>query len=396
MKSMRTAFSAAYTAFAIFCLSFNAGGARLPQQSTAQPSPQPYPIVPIIIEYEYAPVYFSQDIDDDPQYSGIIAIINQTQPPIYKIILTEKQTKRRVYYSNSEAKVKALTREGKEAHLAAIDYKVIQSVGQQPTHGFGFRDKRGQPILWRFVPASRPSKLGAGLTPLSNAPGLRMEYRDLGTTAGAGTAIQIGDKVSEAALWPEVSSPPYFIAYRGSYTEGRHIGALVLRSENWRVRSAPDELKEGAQWTLVNESGLERKMQVSARRGNELTITELASDERDSAVTSLEVLATPQGPALRSILLRSGTRSMLITFNPGLKLSLDASTPDGGEAVTFQVDQGDNKKVAQGSISTERQGNMWRLRWLPKSPDWAKSRVLETAIKSDVSGYSIETTQPIK
>ena len=33
-----------------------------------------------------------------------------------------------MYYSNSEAKVKALGRDGKEAHLAAIDYKVVQTV----------------------------------------------------------------------------------------------------------------------------------------------------------------------------------------------------------------------------------------------------------------------------
>jgi hypothetical protein len=389
MRSFRTALMMACTAAAALCLIFSAGA----QQPTGRTNQTPYPIVPVIVEYEYAPVYFSQDIDDNPHYSSIIAIVSKSTPPVYKIILAEKETKRRVYYSNSEAKVKALAREGKEAHLATIDYKVIQTVGQRPTHGFGFRDKRGQPILWRFIPASTPSKLGAGLTPLSKVPGLRLEYRDLGTAAGAGTAIQIGDKVSEAAPWPEISSPPYFIAYHGSYTEGRHIGALPLRNESWRVVRAPKELSEGAQWTLVNENGMERKMQIAARRGDDLTINEIGDETGDSTAYVLNVRVSPQGFALRSILLKSVGRVMHITFNPELSLAPEASSPISGE-VTFQIDQGDNKKLVQGVVTTERQGNILRLRWQPKSPDWAKSRRLDSAIKLDDGGYSIEVSQP--
>ena len=387
MTGRRIILAATYFIFGISCLSFGTGA----RQQTMPTKQLVFPLIPIIVEYEYAPIYFYQDIDNNPQYSSITAIISKTEPPVYKIVLAEKETRRRVYYSNSEAKVKALGHEGKEAHVTAIDYKVVQTVGQQPTYGFGFRDNRGQPIVWRFIPASNPSKLGAGLTPLPEVPGLRLEFRDLGTAAGAGTAVQIGDKVSEAAPWPEISTPPYFIAYHGSYTEGRHIGALHARAENWRVVSAPEDLKEGAEWRLLNESGVERKMRVTARKGDELTISEFG--EGDSVILTLEARAVPQGFALRSIFLTNNSHGMRITFNPELNLSPEKLASTTSNDVAFQIDQGESKKVVQGNVVSERLGNLISLRWVPKTPDWTKSRMLNMKIKLESAGYSIEGFQ---
>lgn len=388
MTGRRIILAAAYSIFGISCLSFGTGA----QQQTMPTKQLVFPLIPIIVEYEYAPIYFYQDIDNNPQYSSITAIISKTEPPVYKIVLAEKETGRRVYYSNSQAKVKALEHEGKEAHVTAIDYKVVQTVGQQPTYGFGFRDSRGQPILWRFIPASNPSKLGAGLTPLPEVPGLRLDYRDLSTTAGSGTAVQIGNQVSEAAPWPEISTPPYFLAHHGAYTQGRHIGALLARPESWRVIAAPQDLKEGGEWTLKNERGVERKMRITARRGDEMTISEFAIAERDSAILTLEVRALLQGFALRSILLTNNSHGMRITFNPELNLSPEKLASTSND-VAFQIDQGDNNKVVQGSIIRERLGNFITLRWMPKNPDWTKSRVLNTKIKLDSASYSIEGFQ---
>jgi hypothetical protein len=365
------------------------------RQQAAQTGQLPFPILPVIAEYEYAPVYFTQWIDDDPQYSSITAILSKSEPPVYKLMLEEKGTGRKVYYCNSEAKVKALRHEGREAYLSAIDYKVIQNVGQQPSYGFGFRDKHGQAVLWRFVPASRPSELGAGLTPIPNAPGLRLDYRDIGTLAGAGTAVQIGDRVSDAAPWPEISHPPYFIAHRGSFTLGRHIGALLTGSERWRVISSPGELREGAQWTLVNERGLEMTWRIRSRRQDELTVGKVVAEGSDSGGMTLNIRATTGGFALRSLLLTSGPQAMRLTFNPELNLEPNAATRNPAE-IAFQIDQGEHQKVAQGSVLVEKQENVIRLRWQHKSPEWAKSRPLNTTIKVDPTSYLIEVSQPAR
>jgi hypothetical protein len=289
--------------------------------------------------------------------------------------------------------VDALKREGREAYLTTIDYKVIQNVGQQPSYGFGFRDKHGQAVLWRFIPASSPSELGAGLTPLPNVPGLRLEYRDIGTLAGAGTAVQIGDRVSEAAPWPEVSHPPYFVAYRGSFTEGRHIGVLLPGTEKWRVTSWPKELREGAQWTLVNERGLERILQIRSHDKDELVISQVGAESYNSGVASLTVRVTNRGFALRSLLTTSGTQAMRVTFNPELNLETNVPSQPPAE-VAFQIDQGEHKKVALGSVLVEKQENVIRLRWQPKTPDWAKSQALLGTITTDTGGYMIEVSTP--
>jgi len=395
---------ASFIAVCLMCISLWASYETSAQEKPQQPPPRlsaatnalPFPILPLIVEYDYAPLHFSQWELDDPHYSQIAATVTQGEPPVYMMILTERGSGRQVYYSNSEAKVASLTREGKDAHRTAIDYRVTRNVGQPSTYGFGFRDVHGRAILWRFIPATRPSERGAGLIPLSYAPGLRLEYNEIGTLAGAGTAVQIGDQVSEAKPWTEVSAPPYFVAFRGSHAEGRQIGALLLGSERWRVRTAPNvsgvnDLREGATWTLREEGGRERALRVTARRGDELTISETGEGGSGRARLELLTRATAQGFAVREVRLVNGERAMRILFTPELNMTSD--TVSSGGAVSFEIDEGTHRRVAQGNVSVERQDGVLRLRWTPRSPEWTRSRSLVCTIRADASGYMIETEQ---
>jgi len=374
------------------------GSISLSAQQTQPAAPRnavPFPIIPVIVEYDYLPLYFLQWMNDDPHYSRITAAVHPGEPPVYQITLTERAGGD-IHYCNSRERVEALRRAGKQAHFAAIDYRTTRNVGQPTTYGFGFRDAQGRAILWRFTPASRPSERGAGLTPQARTPGLRLMYRNLGTTAGEGTAVQIGDRVNEADPWPESSAPPYFIAYRGSHSEGMDDGALLTGSESWRVVSAPNvsninELREGAQWTLREASGRERIMRVTTRRADEITITETNS-EADATRLELTARITSQGFALRAVRLLDGTRSMRIAFTPELNLASVSSVANNAD-VGFEIDLGNQRRVAQGTVSVERQDGSLRLRWMPRSPDWARSRPLTSTIRTDAGGYMIEVSQ---
>lgn len=353
------------------------------QQKNASSS-VPLPIVPMLIEYEYAPLYLMQFLNGHARYTQIEAVIGKGASPVYQVVLTEKDG-RRVWYSNVEAKVKTLNALGREAHLAAIDYKAITGDGGRQTHGVAFRDKHGQAIRWRFIPASEPSERGAGLTPRGNVPGLRLEYRDIGTLAGEGTAAQFGEQVIEAEPWPERSSPPYFVGYRGSITLGHHGSALALGREEWRVVSAPDSLREGAEWKLVNQHGQhgrERKLRVTALRGDDLTLDE--SGGADSSL-SLNARVTPAGWALRSLQLTSAGQTMRLAFTPELNLAASGET-------AFQLDQSNQPKLAHGTVTIEKQNGGARLRWQPKAPDWARAKAFETIIKITASGYTVEAS----
>jgi hypothetical protein len=379
----------------ILCALLWCGSVVEAQQSPAQSNPLQLPIVPLIVEYDYASQYFRQWINDHPRYSQIIAVVGEGKSPVYQIIFTEKDSKKEIYYTNSPSKAKTLTLAGKEVHPAKINLKVTESAGSVPTYEFAFRDEKGQPIFWRFIPASRPSEKGAGLTPMATAAGLRLLYRNLGTNAGEGTAVQIADKVSEAEPWPEVSAPPYFVAYRGSFAEGMDMGGLSLGAESWRIDSAPGELREGAQWTEVSNSGRKRQLKITALRGDEMTVSVSDAQEFDPAALELNIHKTTQGLALRSLVLTRATHTMRIMFTPELPLTAN-SAPDGQTEVGFQVDQGKRKKTAEGSIFVEKQGNTMRLRWQTKSPEWAKSNVLNSTITMNGSNYSVEVTSAAK
>lgn len=399
MRNRKRNVVAAALAACALCLALFSADARQQSAAPEKPKPElavpPIPVVPLIAEYEYAPVYFMQWINDSPRYSRIAASVVDGKPPSYLVVLTEKDSNRAVYYTNTAERAKALKAEGKEVFHTPIDFKEVRKVEQEVTFGIGFRDKHGQAVVWRFIPAnSNPSKRGAGLQPLAGMPGLHLRYSNLGTAAGAGTAVQIGDKVHEAEPWPQISAPPHFVAYRGSYAHGMELSAVLLGKESWRVVKAPAELREGASWTLTNDQGRERLLQVKQVRGDELIINEQPAPGVEGTTLNLQALRTPHGLALRSLTLNSRDRAMRVTFTPELNLTSDA--PAARAEAAYRIDLGTHEKVSQGVVSIERQANAVNLRWQPNSPDWAKSRALHTVINLTPSSYSIEVSQQLR
>ena len=353
------------------------------QTSAPQANQQPFPILPLIAEYEYVPHYFMQWLNDHPQYTMIEAAVTDSNPSVYHLVLTEKGSRRRVNYCNSEAKVKGLMSGGVEARLTKIEYRSTTKFGQMPTHEFSFTDERGQAIRWRFTLAAPASERGAGLTPQEGGTGWLFIYRDLGSTAGEGTVVQIGNKVCEAEAWPEISAPPYFVAYRGVYAEGMGLGVVPAGQESWRVTSSPKTLTDGAQWTLTDDRGHTRQWRIATRRGDELTINEV--DSPSGTARSLQVRQTAGGLVLRAMSLTSAQKTLRLSFAPDLDLAAASSAP-----ITFQVDENGHHKIMHGSVSVEKKGSLVQLRWQPKAPDWAKARVLNTAITASPTGYKLE------
>jgi hypothetical protein len=349
------------------------------QAATAQDARLPLPVLPLIVHYEYVPHYFMQWLNDHPQYTRIEAAVTDSEPPVFNLTLTEKGSGRRVNYCNSEARLKAMAQSGQEARLTKIDYRAMNNFGQAPAHEFSFTDERGQAVRWRFTLATPVSERGAGLTQQEGGTGLMLIYRELGTVAGEGTAVQIGAKVIEAEPWTEISAPPYFVAYRGAYSDGIGIGALLSGQESWRVTEAPKDLIEGAQWTLVNDRGRTRQLRIAAIRGDELTIQETGGS------LTLQSRKTATGFALRSITGASRSKNMRISFTPELDLAAGSAAP-----VNFQIDQNGHNKIAHGSVSVEKRGNAASLRWMFKEPDWAKSRVLNSTVTMSDNSYKVE------
>jgi hypothetical protein len=122
-----------------------------------------------------------------------------------------------------------------------------------------------------------------------------------------------------------------------------------------------------------------------------LIITEQGTN---STTMSFVVRVTDsQELVLRSVRLHNNSQTMQIRFEPELPLNQSFS---GKFETTFTVSQGKYDKTVVGAVSVEQDGDKLRLRWQPRSPDWTKSRSLETSIKFTANGYEIETTQTAK
>jgi hypothetical protein len=383
--------------FALTCSSTLSGERALSNRTAPAPTPVPRPpqeaqdarllylAPPLIVHFEYTPRYFLQWLNDHPQYTRIEAAVTDSEPLVINLALTEKSSGRRVNYCDSEERLKAMAQAGQEARLTKISYRATNNFGQAPSHEFGFTDERGQAVRWRFTMAAPVSERGAGLTPQEGAAGLRLIYREMGTAAGEGTAVQIGAKVYEAEPWTEISAPPYFVAYRGAYSDGVSVGALLPGQESWRVTEPPkdypkDWLKEGAQWALGDDRGRIRRLRVTAKRGDELMIQETGGS------LTLQARQTPAGFALRSITLTSRSKTMRISFLPELDLAAGSTTP-----IDFQIDQNGHNKIAHGSLSVEKRGGAASLRWTFKSPDWAKSCAIDSTVTMSGDSYKVET-----
>lgn len=347
------------------------------------------PIFPVIAEYEYAPVYLGQDIKNHSQYAEIKAIFDPVDASSVEIILIEKTTKKRIFYCNSESNFRKRKMQGYDANFVKIDFKPSVSNDQLPIYGFGFQDKKGQPVLWRVIPTGKPSNRGAGINGVDDDSALRIEYRDFGTTVGEGTAVKIGDKIFEAEPWTEISSPPYFYAFHGTFTIGRHLGALRLGNENWSVTSRPNKLKKGEKWILTNGKGLKRTLKIVSDHQNELVIDEINPTFKNASQRRIVLHMTPKGYNLRSVKMNNRKKEMHIKFEPELPIQTSSSTDFEGE---FMINQGEKKSVITGTIIRKQiSANSISLNWMPKSPNWAKSNPLEAVIRFEANGYSILT-----
>ncbi|HEY6392632.1 MAG TPA: hypothetical protein VIX89_15225 [Bryobacteraceae bacterium] len=336
------------------------------------------PLLPLLVRYEFIPEYFVEWLRDSPDYSMIEAYVYRGGPePIYRVGLVDKKTGKRVNYCNAAAMVARLKQDGDEAYQTPIDFEAPApaDLRRGATFGFGLQTKDKQRVLWRLILTSEVSPAGEGLTDTPRFPGLLLMYRERGTAAWEGSAVQIGDRVYEAEPWKEISSPPYFVAYRGSYTQGMHLLNFSVGRESWSTSSVPQAIQKDAEWKLQGQDSQSRVLRVE-RAGDPLRLNQVDSDPRRSAKIELDATEMP-----RSIELADGPHLCRISFTPQ------------PSRIGFQIDFGKYRGVARGNIVRETAGakTTWATHF--SSPDWAKSRVLESELVRENSRATITVSQ---
>lgn len=234
----------------------------------------PPPNAGLLLTYQYWPTQYIQWIAGPELPYGMIEFdVDDTgKQPLYHAVLTGKDGTR-THYSNAERMAAAYKMTGEASYKADIAYETDDTGKPGSTSAVRFSMQDGKAFEWRFVQGSDISAQGAGLTPLPQAPIPIFAYREAGAVAGEGTAVKIGDAVSTAEVWKEISHPPYFVGYRGAVTSGAHMAVFGKGSESWKITKAPAAVAAGSAWELDSDTGNHRTLTVDRMDGNHAIVS---------------------------------------------------------------------------------------------------------------------------
>ena len=236
----------------------------------------PPPIAPEQIVYRHWPEQFVQWIGPELPYTMIELYVDPAggATPVYDAVLTERATGKRVHYTNQQQMLDIDKRSGADAYLTTMQLDRPANAATGATYLLRFVDHAGQPVSWQFIQGSDISERGGGSSPAGLAPPVLM-YRERSAVAGEGSALKIGNAVSVADVWTEISQPPYFVAYHGAISENVDIAVFAGSEQQWTTTSAPQTLAVGAEWKLKAQDGLGCTLRVQALAGDHATILDV-------------------------------------------------------------------------------------------------------------------------
>jgi hypothetical protein len=349
----------------------------------------PPPVPPVLVSYHYWPGLFVQWVGKELPYSMIQVYADRNAAsPLYDVVLTERATGKRIHYANQQSLVDQANQAGDNAYLTAIGLKTLNETSSQGTYEFSFTEHDGTPVLWRFIQGSDVTDEGAGMTAIPGTPTLILMYREQGAVAAEGTALQVGNQVSEAELWKEISSPPYFLPYRGARTVGLDVATLIPGDFQWKVDSAPSTFAEGQGWTLSDTKGQHLHLVIEKITGD---VYQIEEDGAPSAKTELTAKKTARGWLLETVRYEATQQGenhgITFTFQPPLSLQ----NPDA-KMSKFDVQMGKNTRIGNGTVSTQSNGDGVQYVWQFKAPDWARSRTMTTTLLMSSDTVQVQAT----
>ena len=349
------------------------------------------PVTGLLVSYQYWPVQYVQWVGTELPYSMIEFDVDSTaKQPLYNVVLTERPSGKRTVYANSDVLVASAKAQGMEAYKTQIAFDAADNtnVGAASTLRLSMTD--GKPLQWRFVQGSDISEQGAGLTPLPTMPIPIFVYREQAAVAGEGTALQIGNTVSTAEVWTEISQPPHFVAYRGAMSLSAHTAVLAAGRELWTITSAPTALKPGSTWELDSDSGDHRTLRIEKTDGPHATIS--GADRHHPGLTfTIEGAYTVDGWSIERVRFapqHDGDKHYLtLLFNTPLTTTSTASNMD--------LTIGRKAHIATASLTLSGAATDRSLRLKMLSPQWTRGKDLQeqtTTTSSTITTISTPTT----
>jgi hypothetical protein len=328
--------------------------------------PAPVPSEQII--FRHWPEQFIEWIGPELPYTMIELYVDPASPtaPLYDAVLTERSTGKRVHYANKQEMVDIAKRSGAEAYLTTMQLDRPANEGKGATYLLRFVDHAGQPVSWQFVQGSDMSERGGGSSPAGLEPPV-LVYRTRSAVAGEGAALKIGNAVSVADVWTEISQPPYFVAYRGAYSQDVDIAVFAVPAQQWTTTSAPKSLTADAEWKLKAQDGLERTLHVQTVTGDHATILDKDDHFPGRAVT-IDAAFTNGAWSIEKLHYAGASEDA----NQGLTISFAPGASGGAAPSKFEVLAGHKARIASGTVHGDAEQP--RVGWEFKDPQWLKGK----------------------
>jgi hypothetical protein len=321
----------------------------------------PASIAPEQIVYRHWPEQFIQWIGPELPFTMIELYVDPGAgaTPLYDAVLTNRSSGKRVHYTNQQQMVDIAKRSGAEAYLTTMQLDRPANAGKDATYLLRFVDHTGQPVSWQFVQGSDISERGGGSSPAGIEPPV-LVYRERSAVAGEGSALKIGNTVSVADVWTEISQPPYFVAYHGALSENVDIAVFAAAPQEWTAIDSPKSLAVGAEWKLKAQDGLGSTLRVQAVNGDHATI--LASDDHfPGRMVTIDAALTGGAWSIDkmhySAAGEDANQGLTISFAPGSK---------------FEIMAGRKTRIASGTVHGDTEQK--RVGWEFKDPQWLKGK----------------------
>ena len=338
----------------------------------------PPPIAPEQIVYRHWPEQFVQWIGPELPFTMIELYVDPAggATPVYDAVLTERATSRRVHYTNQQQMLDIDKRSGADAYLTTMQLDRPAIVATGATYLLRFVDHAGQPVSWQFIQGSDISERGGGSSPAGLAPPVLM-YRERSAVAGEGSALKIGNVVSVADVWTEISQPPYFVAYHGAVSENVDIAVFAGSGQQWTTTSAPQTLTVGAEWKLKAQDGLGCTLRVQALAGDHATILD-GDDHLPGRTITIEAAWTNGAWTIDKMHYAAVGEDA----NQGLTISFAPGTSATGTESKFEVIAGRKTRIASGTVHGDP--GQKRVGWEFKDPQWlhGKTAWVDSAVVS--------------
>lgn len=344
----------------------------------------PPPSLGPLVSYTYWPTQYVQWIGTELPYSMIELDVNKEgKSPVYYVSLTDRASGKRIHYTNADGLVAYAKAQHEDAYKTeiAVESDDKESVGSTLTLRVSMND--GKPLQWRFVQGSDISEQGSGLTPLPEAPIPIFAYREQGAVAGEGTALQIGDVVSTADVWKEISHPPQFVAYRGAMTKSAHLLVFTPGKESWTVAAAPATLSAGATWELDSPTGNHRTIHVDKVDGTHATlgITDRFQPANRLTADATYASGTWSLERVRYAPVRDGEKHFAsLSYAP----ALGAQSGEAGLSLAFSK----SKPMATGAVKVAPDATGETLTLSFANPGWLHGKILTETVTSTADSLS--------